>query len=243
MHTLASQTSAQRPARAVHGHPPEPAALPGSLAVDGIAGLIEDVLEAMPDAIIVLDRSMRVVAWSRAASIVTGFPASAAMGGLAVFAGDTLVLDTEPGHIPAPPARPARSFWEFRVKDFGGPLEDVVAVVISLGDADLGAYVHLVPRASAEGPGVAGRGPSGRGVDALTPREREILHLLAAGKTAKPIAAELCLSVPTVRTHIQHILRKLGVHSCLEAAVVLLRSGTTASTALAGAVIGLLELA
>jgi DNA-binding CsgD family transcriptional regulator len=242
MQTLASQISAQRPARAVRARPAEPAP-PGSLAVDGIAGLIEDVLEAMPEAIIVLDRSMRVVAWSRAASIVTGFPASAAMGGLAVFEGGTLVLDTEPGEVPARPARPARCFWEFRVKDFGGPLEDVVAVVIPLGDPDLGAYIHLVPRPSAEGHELAGRGPTGRGVEALTPREREILHLLAAGKTAKPIAAELCLSVPTVRTHIQHILRKLGVHSCLEAAVVLLRSGGTASTALSGTVIGLLDRA
>jgi DNA-binding CsgD family transcriptional regulator len=80
-------------------------------------------------------------------------------------------------------------------------------------------------------------------VEALTPREREILRLLAAGKTAKPIAAELSLSVPTVRTHIQHILRKLGVHSCLEAAVVFLRSSHAAVTGLSGAMLSLLDLA
>jgi DNA-binding CsgD family transcriptional regulator len=54
---------------------------------------------------------------------------------------------------------------------------------------------------------------------ALTPREREILRLLAAGKTAKPIATELAVSLPTVRTHIQNLLCKLEVHSCLEAVV------------------------
>jgi DNA-binding NarL/FixJ family response regulator len=58
---------------------------------------------------------------------------------------------------------------------------------------------------------------------ALTPREREILRLLAAGKTAKPIATELKVSLPTVRTHIQNLLRKLEVHSCLEAVVCFLR--------------------
>lgn len=52
---------------------------------------------------------------------------------------------------------------------------------------------------------------------ALTPREREILELLAAGQTAKPIAAALSLALSTVRTHIQNLLRKLDVHSCLEA--------------------------
>jgi len=58
---------------------------------------------------------------------------------------------------------------------------------------------------------------------ALTSREREILRLLAAGKTAKPIATELGLSLFTVRTHIQNLLRKLEVHSCLEAVVCFLR--------------------
>jgi DNA-binding CsgD family transcriptional regulator len=205
--------------------------------------LLDAALEEVPEAIIVLDTSMRVVAWSRAASAVTGFPASAALGGICLFADGTLILDTEPGEVAARPPRPARRFWEFRVKDFGGPLEDVVAAVIPLGDPDLGAYIHLVPRPSGAAREVAGRGPTGRGVEALTPREREILRLLAAGKTAKPIAAELSLSVPTVRTHIQHILRKLGVHSCLEAAVVFLRTGQVGAMSLGSLMLGLLEMA
>jgi NarL family two-component system response regulator LiaR len=53
----------------------------------------------------------------------------------------------------------------------------------------------------------------------LTSREREILRRLAAGKTATPIATELGGSLPTVRTHIQNLLCKLEVHSCLEAVV------------------------
>jgi DNA-binding NarL/FixJ family response regulator len=51
----------------------------------------------------------------------------------------------------------------------------------------------------------------------LTPREDEILRLLARGIDTGGIAAELMISRTTVRNHIQHILHKLGVHSRLEA--------------------------
>jgi DNA-binding CsgD family transcriptional regulator len=205
----------------------DPTVTPAALvpASDGVP-VMDGALDEVPEAIIVLDASARVIAWNRAASMITGFPASAALGGVCSFDGDTLTVDTEPADAPVvglAPASAARRFWEFRVKDFGAPLEDVVAAVIPLGLAELGFYVHLVPRARLEAPG--GPPPRSRGIEALTPREREILKLLAAGKTAKPIATQLALSVPTVRTHIQHILRKLGVHSCLEAAVVFLRSG------------------
>lgn len=47
----------------------------------------------------------------------------------------------------------------------------------------------------------------------LTPREREILELLAAGRTAPAIAGTLVLSTRTVQKHIEHIYDKLGVQS------------------------------
>jgi DNA-binding CsgD family transcriptional regulator len=52
----------------------------------------------------------------------------------------------------------------------------------------------------------------------LTPREVEILHLVAQGKTNKEIAADLYISPLTVRTHLEHIYEKLGVGSRTEAA-------------------------
>lgn len=52
---------------------------------------------------------------------------------------------------------------------------------------------------------------------ALTPRERQVLELLAQGLDGTAIAAELVLSPKTVSTHIQHILAKLGVHSRAQA--------------------------
>ncbi|MAE60881.1 MAG: DNA-binding response regulator [Planctomycetaceae bacterium] len=47
----------------------------------------------------------------------------------------------------------------------------------------------------------------------LTPREREILQLLAEGRSTKETAAELHVSIKTVETHRQHIMDKLGIHN------------------------------
>ena len=51
----------------------------------------------------------------------------------------------------------------------------------------------------------------------LTPRETEILRLLAGGGTTASIADGLCLSRATVNNHTQNILGKLNAHSRLEA--------------------------
>jgi two-component system OmpR family response regulator len=54
-------------------------------------------------------------------------------------------------------------------------------------------------------------------LDALTPREREILRLLADGVSPDDIAEQLVISPKTVATHIQHVLAKLGVGSRVQA--------------------------
>jgi two-component system, NarL family, nitrate/nitrite response regulator NarL len=54
--------------------------------------------------------------------------------------------------------------------------------------------------------------------DYLTPRERECLRLLVEGLDTKGMATKMEVSSATVRTHVQSLLSKLGVHSRLEAA-------------------------
>ncbi len=54
----------------------------------------------------------------------------------------------------------------------------------------------------------------------LTPREREILRHLAEGQSNKAIARELGITDGTVKLHVKAILRKLAVHSRVEAAVI-----------------------
>lgn len=59
----------------------------------------------------------------------------------------------------------------------------------------------------------------------LTPREREILGHLAEGQSNKVIARHLDISDGTVKLHVKAILRKLGVHSRVEAAVMAVEHG------------------
>jgi DNA-binding NarL/FixJ family response regulator len=59
----------------------------------------------------------------------------------------------------------------------------------------------------------------------LTTTEKEILHLLALGKTTKEIAADRFSSSHTITTHRKNIFRKLQVNSVYEATKYALRAG------------------
>lgn len=73
-------------------------------------------------------------------------------------------------------------------------------------------------------------------VESLTPREREVLRCMVAGLGRKAVAERLFLSPHTVRTHMQNVLGKLGVHSTL-AAVAMARRAGVGPAALAGDVV------
>ena len=62
-------------------------------------------------------------------------------------------------------------------------------------------------------------------LDRLTPREREVLELIGRGYANKRIALALELSEKTVKTHVGHVLAKLGVTDRTQAAVVAVRAG------------------
>ncbi|MFD8701266.1 LuxR C-terminal-related transcriptional regulator [Kitasatospora sp. NPDC059648] len=69
------------------------------------------------------------------------------------------------------------------------------------------------------------RTESERLVDTLTPREKQILRCMVAGLGRQAVAERLYLSPHTVRTHMQNVLGKLGVHSTLAAVAVARRAG------------------
>jgi two-component system nitrate/nitrite response regulator NarL len=65
--------------------------------------------------------------------------------------------------------------------------------------------------------------------EALTERERQILQLIAGGKSNKHIARQLGISDGTVKVHVKNLLRKLHLRSRLEAAVWALNHRTAQS--------------
>jgi PAS domain S-box-containing protein len=65
-------------------------------------------------------------------------------------------------------------------------------------------------------------------LEALTPREQEVLHLLVGGLTNKEIAAEMHYSVGTVKNVVQRVIEKLGVSDRTQAAVFAVRAGMSA---------------
>jgi two-component system, NarL family, nitrate/nitrite response regulator NarL len=80
------------------------------------------------------------------------------------------------------------------------------------------AAVPTTPPPGAPGSPEPARGGA-PGADLLSPREREILLLIARGDSNKLIARELDIAETTVKIHVQHILRKLGLTSRVQAAV------------------------
>jgi len=65
-------------------------------------------------------------------------------------------------------------------------------------------------------------------VPQLSPREREIMHLMAEGRTAEAIGDEISVSVETVRTHVRNVIRKLQARNRVHAIAIALERGEIA---------------
>ena len=111
----------------------------------------------------------------------------------------------------------------FLLKDV--PPEELIAAisVVAGGDALIAPAItrRLIERFVATAPptGVA------PGLANLTPREREVLELVARGRSNGEIADDLVLSEATVKTHVQRVLAKLGVRDRVQAVVLAYESG------------------
>lgn len=71
----------------------------------------------------------------------------------------------------------------------------------------------------------------GEGLAGLTPREREVLILIASGQSNRQIANQLRISERTARTHVSNLFGKLGVASRTQAALLAVRGGLTPESA------------
>jgi DNA-binding CsgD family transcriptional regulator len=130
--------------------------------------------------------------------------------------------------------RHAEVAWEAADRESASAaVQEAARLAASLGAAPLLADVTALARRArvrieADAPAAE---PAGTGIDAfgLTQREREVLELLADGRSNPQIAAELFISRKTASVHVSNILGKLGVASRGEAAAVAHRLGLRAA--------------
>jgi len=165
------------------------------------------------DALFAFDSDLTVVSWNRAAEDLTGVSAEQAVGHPCweVLGGHDGrgALVCHPG---CSIARLARESWSVGCQELVVKARDSKRIVhVSTIVLDAGGsrrFLHvLVPH----------RGHPPRRFPLLTPRQLEVLQLLADGVPAKAIATQLGIVEVTVRNHIRAILVVLGAHSQLEA--------------------------
>lgn len=118
----------------------------------------------------------------------------------------------------------------YLTKDAGA--EQIRAAVerVAGGEAALDPAVqaHLVAAVAAEEDGAAAPPPL---PDGLTPREAEVLGLVAAGLSNAEIAARLVVSAATVKSHVNHLFAKIGARDRAQAVAYAYRNGLAAEPA------------
>lgn len=170
------------------------------------------------EALIGMDVDLRIVCWNEAAEWLTGMPAEEVLGKRCC-----------PVHRSMPEA--GKKLLQAACRDTriarkggvvprrrvvlpdgnGGRRVTLTTVVVAAGERPV--FLHVARGGSdAELEAV----PDGS-VPTLTPRQRQVLELLARGVPAKVIAARLGISLTTVRNHIHAVLVELRCHSQLEA--------------------------
>lgn len=167
------------------------------------------------DALIAFDADLTIVSWNRAAEELTGVSADEAVGR---YCWEVLGGRDERGnlvcHRGCSTARLAREGWPVPCQGLLIKARDgkrrVEMSTVSVDEGNRPLFLHMmVPHRET---------PSPRAVPVvLTPRQRQVLRLLADGVPAKVIATRLGLAEATVRNHIRAILAALETHSQLEA--------------------------
>jgi two-component system response regulator NreC len=103
--------------------------------------------------------------------------------------------------------------------------DDLIAAIRAAHRGDVYIYPSLAKLLVGDFLARAGEGGENMDISALTPREQEVLSLLAEGKTNDEIAAELVISPHTVARHRENLMGKLGLHNRSELVKYAIRKG------------------
>jgi PAS domain S-box-containing protein len=165
------------------------------------------------DALLAFESDLTIVAWNRAAEDLTGLTAEEAIGR---HCWEVLGGHDELGNLVCHPgcstARLAQEGWpvpchRLDIKSSKGKRRVEISTV-AVEEDEHRLFLHVI---------VPDEPPSPPAAELLTPRQLEVLGLLADGIPAKVIATRLGIAEATVRNHIRAILLALGTHSQLEA--------------------------
>jgi DNA-binding CsgD family transcriptional regulator len=201
---------------------------------------LKGVLLDAADGVFAVDARGRIVFWNRSARSILGYAARDVVGRLCC---EVFARSDGPGtlcyngcHVATIPRPAASNCFDLATRTRSGePIRLVGDFLIVAGaGGERSAILHLfrdLPawRAIAARkhrrpvPVRAEGGPSSE--IALTPRELEVLRLVASGANTRAVAAHLRVTPATVRNHVQNMFGKLGVHSRLEAAAYAARHG------------------
>jgi PAS domain S-box-containing protein len=185
------------------------------------------------------DRDSTIVAWNFAAEALLGYTVDEAVGrpchevlrGRDVF-GNLYCGARCPVYEAAMRGEPVTRFEVTYRAAKGERVRTEVSLLAFRGELAEEIYlIHLLrPVLASNGVAVGGRASKGnvgerRPSVSLTPRQTEVLRLLEAGCGTKEIAERLFISEVTVRNHVESLLRKLEVHSRLEAVITARMNG------------------
>lgn len=206
-----------------------------------------DLIAGTGTAAFAMDRHEKIIYWNSAAEKLLGWSTDDVLGracfsvlaGRDPFGNLYCMRDCAIVRTAIDGASPEPFFMEVAKKKGGSQRVKVRVLPLPSGAKNITCVMHLIERGDAAeldrlvGAIRAASRPSADAppadplitVSPLTGREREIVLLLSNGYAALNIAAKLNLSHATVRNHIQNILRKLEVHSQVEAIAVAFRRG------------------
>jgi len=203
-----------------------------------------DIVSSTADAAFATDESGRIVIWNKAAERLLGYAAEEVLGkpchdilcGRDLF-GNRFCDENCALHCMMRRHEALRSF-EMDVRRESSEVLRVAISVMAVPGPRPSQYtlIHLLRASEARSmratdselvpfipPSTSAESEYQVQLRSLTQREREVLRVLADGLSTEDIANTLFISVATVRNHIQNILRKLEVHSKVEAVSLALR--------------------